>query len=123
MQAYADSGLRATVSINHQNLVEYVKYPFLADILPADVKRGMDATRVADHAGACRALSLVSRHVAQRRSGRLRIAVSNSAPQRVSDDYFAFLSDFSRAHDLPFNIHMLETKTQRVLSRPAGANR
>jgi cytosine/adenosine deaminase-related metal-dependent hydrolase len=45
---------------------------------------------------------------------RLRIAVSNSAPQRVSEDYFAFLSAFSRAHDLPFNIHMLETKTQRV---------
>jgi 5-methylthioadenosine/S-adenosylhomocysteine deaminase len=28
MRAYGDSGLRATVSINHQNLVEYVKYPF-----------------------------------------------------------------------------------------------
>ena len=25
MRAYADSGLRATVSINHQNLVEYEK--------------------------------------------------------------------------------------------------
>jgi len=25
------------------------------------------------------------------------------------------LADFSRGHDLPFNIHMLETKTQRVL--------
>src|SRR5438552_898980 len=26
MRAYADSGLRATVSINHQNLIEYAKY-------------------------------------------------------------------------------------------------
>ena len=50
-------------------------------------------------------------------NGRLRIAVSNSAPQRVSEDYFAFLSAFSREHDLPFNIHMLETKTQRVLGQ------
>jgi cytosine/adenosine deaminase-related metal-dependent hydrolase len=41
--------------------------------------------------------------------------MSNSAPQRVSEDYFAFLSAFSREHDLPFNIHLLETKTQRVL--------
>ncbi len=47
--------------------------------------------------------------------GRLRIAVSNSAPQRVTDDYFAFLSEFSCTHDLSFNIHILETKTQRVL--------
>ena len=52
-------------------------------------------------------------------NGRLRIAVSNSAPQRVSDDYFAFLSEFSREHDLPFNIHLLETKTQRVLGQSA----
>ena len=50
-------------------------------------------------------------------NGRLRIAVSNSAPQRVSEDYFAFLSAFSREHDLPFNIHMLETRTQRVLGQ------
>ena len=49
--------------------------------------------------------------------GRLRIAMSNSAPQRVSEDYFAFLSAFSREHDLPFNIHLLETKTQRVLGQ------
>ena len=43
--------------------------------------------------------------------------MSNSAPQRVSEDYFAFLSEFSRTHDLPFSIHMLETRTQRVLGQ------
>ena len=38
-------GLRATVSINHPNLVEYVKYPFLEDILPADIRAAMDRRR------------------------------------------------------------------------------
>jgi cytosine/adenosine deaminase-related metal-dependent hydrolase len=115
MRAYADSGLRATVSINHQNLVEYVKYPFLEEILPADIRAAMD-----------RAPRMTTQELADlyrwfhatwhgAENGRLRIAVSNSAPQRVSEDYFAFLSSFSREHDLPFNIHMLETKTQRVL--------
>ena len=33
--------------------------------------------------------------------GRLRAAVSCSAPQRVTPDYFAALDDLSRAHDLP----------------------
>ena len=47
--------------------------------------------------------------------GDCATSISNSAPQRVTDDYFAFLSEFSRTHDLPFNIHLLETKTQRVL--------
>lgn len=117
MRAYADSGLRATVSINHQNLVEYVKYPFLQDILPAHVRREMDGARVATAAEMADLYRWYHATWHGAENGRLRIAVSNSAPQRVSDDYFAFLSDFSRQHDLPFNIHMLETKTQRVLGQ------
>ena len=35
----------------------------------------------------------------------------------MTDDYFAGLSALSRRHDLPFNIHILETKLQRVLGR------
>ena len=37
----------------------------------------------------------------------------------MTEDYFGFLSEFSRRHDLPFNIHILETKTQRVLGQSA----
>jgi cytosine/adenosine deaminase-related metal-dependent hydrolase len=47
--------------------------------------------------------------------GRLAAAVSCSAPQRVTVDYFRGLSDLSKRHDLPFNIHVLETRLQRVL--------
>ena len=115
MRAYADSGLRATVSINHQNLVEYAKFPFLDELLPADIRAEMDRAPRAttqEMADLYRWFH-ATWHGAE--NGRLRIAVSNSAPQRVSEDYFAFLSAFSREHDLPFNIHLLETKTQRVL--------
>ena len=117
MRAYQESGLRATVSINHQNLVEYAKYPFLEEILPAAIRAGMDRaprTTTAEMIDLYRWYHATWHGAAD---GRLRIAVSNSAPQRVSEDYFAFLSDFSRVHDLPFNIHMLETKTQRVLGQ------
>ena len=41
--------------------------------------------------------------------------MSCSAPQRVTVDYFKGLSALSREHDLPFNIHILETQLQRVL--------
>jgi 5-methylthioadenosine/S-adenosylhomocysteine deaminase len=115
MQAYADSGLRATVAINHQNLIEYDKYPLLAEILPPEIRAEMERApraTTADMADLYRWYH-AAWHGAE--NGRLRISVSNSAPQRVSEDYFGFLSDFSRAHDLPFNIHMLETKLQRVL--------
>jgi cytosine/adenosine deaminase-related metal-dependent hydrolase len=117
MRAYADSGLRATVAINHQNLVEYVKYPFLEEILPAEIRAEMDRAPCAttqDMADLYRWYH-ATWHGAE--NGRLRVSVSNSAPQRVSADYFAFLAEFSRTHDLPFNIHMLETKTQRVLGQ------
>ena len=115
MRAYADSGLRATVSINHQNLVEYVKYPFLAEILPHDIRAGMDRAPRATTAELAELYRWYHATWHGAEDGRLRIAVSNSAPQRVSEDYFAYLAEFSRTHDLPFNIHMLETKTQRVL--------
>jgi len=117
MRAYADSGLRATVAINHQNLVEYVKYPFLEEILPAEVRAEMDRAPRATTAEMADLYRWYHATWHGAESGRLRIAVSNSAPQRVSVDYFAFLSEFSRTHDLPFNIHMLETKTQRVLGQ------
>ena len=117
MRAYADCGLRATVAINHQNLIEYDKLPFLDELLPADIRADMERApraTTAEMADLYRWF-FATWHGAE--NGRLRIAMSNSAPQRVSEDYFAFLSAFSREHDLPFNIHLLETKTQRVLGQ------
>ncbi|MBW4043146.1 MAG: amidohydrolase family protein, partial [Acidobacteria bacterium] len=49
-------------------------------------------------------------------AGRIRAAVSVSAPQRVSPDYFAALDDLAERHHLPLYAHMLETKPQRTLT-------
>ncbi len=115
MQAYADSGIRATVSINHPNKIEHEKYPFLRELLPAEVIRQMDSVQpwTPDEIGALYRWFHGRWHGAA--DDRLRIAVSNSAPQRVTPAYFGELSAFSRRHDLPFDIHILETKLQRVL--------
>ena len=115
MQAYADSGIRATVAIDQPNVVEYDKYPFLRELLPAAVVAAMDE---APRQSSAELLALY-RYLIDRwhgaEGGRLSAAVSCSAPQRVTDDYFAGLSVLSREHDLPFNIHILETRLQRVL--------
>ena len=115
MQAYADAGIRATVAIDQPNVVEYEKYPFLGALLPEPLRRQMDN---APRQGT-RELVDLYRHLINRwhgaKGGRLKAAVSCSAPQRVTRDYFSALSRLSRDHDLPFNIHMLETKLQRVL--------
>lgn len=115
MRAYADSGIRATVSINYPNRIEHEKYPFLRALLPADVVKQMDSARTWSPA---EIEQLYTWYHARWHGGagdRLRIAVSNSAPQRVTPEYFGVLSEFSRRHDLPFDIHILETKLQRVL--------
>ena len=115
MQAYADAGIRATVAIDQPNVVEYAKYPFLRELLTEGQRAAMDA---APRQSGDELLALY-RHLISRwhgaAHGRLAAAVSCSAPQRVTPDYFAALSGLSRAHDLPFNIHLLETRLQRVL--------
>jgi 5-methylthioadenosine/S-adenosylhomocysteine deaminase len=115
LQAYADVGIRATVAIDQPNVPEVDKLPFLADLLSAAQRAAMDA---APRQSAAELLALY-RHLIERwhgaANGRLAAAVSCSAPQRVTDDYFRGLAALSREHDLPFNIHILETRLQRVL--------
>lgn len=115
MEAYRDAGIRATLAIDQPNVVEYEKFPFLAEILPPAERRAMEA---APRQSAEELLELYA-HLIERwhgaANGRLRAAVSCSAPQRVTPEYFAALSGLSKRHDLPFNVHMLETRLQRVL--------
>ena len=115
MTAYADAGIRATVSINMPNVVEYKKYPFLYDLLPDEFRHRME------HAGSGSAGELLAAyqrfisvwHGAE--NGRLRCAVSCSAPQRVTKGYLHGLASLSAEFDLPYNMHILETRLQRVL--------
>ena len=115
MRAYVDSGMRAVVTIDQPNVVEYEKYPFLHDILPESIRRRMAETPrqsteeltdlytwfIERWNGAC--------------DGRLGTAVSCSAPQRVTPEYLQILSELSERHAIPYDIHILETKLQRVL--------
>jgi cytosine/adenosine deaminase-related metal-dependent hydrolase len=117
MQAYADSGMRATVSINMPNVVEYEKYPYLSDLLPEDLRRRMrDATPLAT----AQLIDAYRRYIARwhgAEDGRLRAAVSCSAPQRVERDYLHALSAMAAGFNLPYNMHILETRLQRVLGQ------
>ena len=115
MKAYADSGIRATVSINMPNVVEYEKYPFLYDLLPEDFRRKM---RDSPPLPTSELLTLYRDFIARwhrTNQGLLRVSVSCSAPQRVKVDYLQGLSDLSAEFDLPYNMHLLETRLQRVL--------
>jgi 5-methylthioadenosine/S-adenosylhomocysteine deaminase len=116
MQAYADTGIRARVALDQPNVAEIDKLPYLADLLPPDLKA---RASVPPSFGTDELLAAY-RHLFETwhgsHNGRIKAAVSCSAPQRVTVDYFKALDDLSRRYDAPFYVHMLETKTQRVFS-------
>ena len=114
LSAYSDSGIRATVALNQPNVVEYKKYPFLRELLPADGIRALETVPIPS---STELLALYGHlidnwHCTQ--GGRIRAAVSCSAPHRVTEDYLGSLSDISRSLDLPFYMHVLETRVQRA---------
>lgn len=115
MQAYADAGIRATVSINMPDVLEYRKYPFLYELLPEVFRARM---REAVPASGEELIGIYREFISRWHGtykNRLRAAVSCSAPQRVTQDYLHALNALSEEHDLPFNMHILETRLQRVL--------
>jgi 5-methylthioadenosine/S-adenosylhomocysteine deaminase len=115
MQSYADSGLRCVATLDQPNVPEYEKYPFLSDLLPGHIFGGMKNAPIMSTGELLGLYRYFIQKWDRSYGGRLKAGVSVSAPQRVKEDYFGALSDLSRRHDLPFNIHILETKLQRVL--------
>jgi 5-methylthioadenosine/S-adenosylhomocysteine deaminase len=115
MGAYRESGMRATVALDQPNVPELDKLPYLADLLPQAERAALEAARPQ---GTAALLDLYQGFVARwhgAEGGRLRCSVSCSAPQRITLDYFQALSGLAHEYDLAFNIHMLETRLQRVL--------
>lgn len=113
-QAYADIGIRATLAIDQPNRIEYEKYPFLSALLPPGMRALMEAApRQSDTE-----LTEINEYLIGRwhkyDQGRIGAAVSCSAPHRVTDNYLQALNSLSRKHRIPFNMHILETRAQRV---------
>ncbi len=111
-QAYADIGMRARIAIDQPNIAEYDKHPYLKDMLPPAIVAEMDAApRQSDG----ELLELYA-HLIERwdgaGQGRIGAALSCSAIQRVTPSYLQALAELSQKRDLPFNIHILETRTQ-----------
>jgi 5-methylthioadenosine/S-adenosylhomocysteine deaminase len=108
-QAYVDSGIRASVALDEPELSEIEKLPFLGSLAPPGLADSLSRRPALDR----HALLDLYRHLIDTwhgaDNGRLRAAVSCSAPQRVSPEYFHALDSLSRDNDLPF---------LRICSRP-----
>lgn len=116
-QAYADSGMRVTLALDQPELPEAEKLPFVSAL-----REGLGPhSALLDEPAPAPAPQLLEAYDHLIRTwhggaeGRLRAAVSVSAPQRVSPEYFAALDDLAERFGLPLYAHMLETKPQRTL--------
>ncbi|MFI7587341.1 amidohydrolase family protein [Spongisporangium articulatum] len=118
-QAYLDSGIRATLALDQPELTEAEKLPFVDGMRAALGDRAglLDEPAPATAAQLLEAYDHLIGTWHGAGGGRLRAAVSVSAPQRVSPAYFAALDDLAERHGLPLYAHMLETRAQRALMR------
>ena len=115
MQAYADSGMRAVLALDQPDVPEIDKLPYLGELLPAELRARAAAPAPMDAGALLECYQHLLHRWHDQAGGRLRAAVSCSAPQRVTRRYFAALDELSAQLGLPFYIHILETKLQRVL--------
>jgi cytosine/adenosine deaminase-related metal-dependent hydrolase len=113
-QAYVDCGIRARLALDQSNLPETAKLPYFETFLAPDQRRQLAAPPFFGTADLLAAYDHLIARWNGAAGGRIGAAISCSAPQRVSPDYAAALQDLSERHDLPFYVHILETKTQRV---------
>lgn len=112
MGAWRDAGMRATVGIYQPNKPPIRWLPWLPDLLPADARELFSVGREPEGI-----LAMYTRFVERWHGtshGRIRCAASCSAPQRSTDDYLTYLHAFATDHDLPFVMHVYESKAQRV---------
>jgi 5-methylthioadenosine/S-adenosylhomocysteine deaminase len=114
MSAYRDIGIRATVALDQPNLPEADKLPFLAELVPPELRDRLTAPPPMASEALLEHYDYLIHTWHGEAEDRLRAAVSCSAPQRVTTGYLHALNTLSCAHDLPFYIHILETRLQRV---------
>ena len=114
IQAYIDSGMRVRFALDQPEVSELKKLPFLADIVSDDLKKELSKSSKVSSKQLLEYYHYLIDNWHGFDDGRIKAAVSCSAPQRVSKDYFLSLDNLSKKYDLPFYAHMLETRLQRV---------
>jgi 5-methylthioadenosine/S-adenosylhomocysteine deaminase len=120
MGAYAEAGLRATVAIYQPDKPMLDWYPYLRSLLPDDLVAALETTGPPpmDEIMSTYEAFVARWHGAD--NGRVRCAISPSAPHRASDDYLVAMHALAKREGLQFVLHLYESKLQRVYSELEG---
>ena len=112
-QAYTDIGLRVSLSLHAINLPLHQTIPYVADLLPADVRRELESMSGLSDDDWIELFKDRYDHW-HGKAGLVSLILAPSAPQRVSPNLMHRIADLSAAYNVPIHTHMLETKTQAV---------
>lgn len=111
MEAYSDLGMRASVTTNLCDKQWKDKLPYLADILPEDVKAAYPPAANREEMYALLEQMIAKWH---KPAGMTNVVLAPVAPQRCTDKFFTDMYGMAEKYDLPIHTHVLETKMQRV---------
>ena len=113
MQAYDNSGIRATVSghVIDRNFLDTI--PFARETVPAHIQ---DIVGQSSPPTAAEYIAFAKQAHARfhGRSGRIRFMVAPSAPQRCTRELMQAADELARSWKVPFHTHIVETKVQEV---------
>jgi cytosine/adenosine deaminase-related metal-dependent hydrolase len=115
-EAYDDLGIRANISGHVINKPYLDTLPYTDEIFPDELRREFHSV----DPPTTESYLEFSEEAVRRfhgRAGRLRYVVAPSGPQRCTEDLLVAASEFSKRHDAPYHIHVLETKVQLVTAR------
>lgn len=113
MQAYVDVGARANVTVNMRNRYPHDTIPYLRALLPPELIKKMEYYTIQP----VQAYLDYTRQAIEKwhgHSGRIRVLLGPSAPQRCTADLLRGVAELSAQHNLGVHTHILETKVQAV---------
>jgi cytosine/adenosine deaminase-related metal-dependent hydrolase len=115
-RAYDELGLRAYVSGHLINRSFADSVPYVRDVAPESAAAELHAA-VSLSVDQYRAFTLEAIRRFHQPDGRVRYAISPSAPQRCTDEALVAAYEIARDAGLPYHMHVLETKVQVVTGR------
>ena len=117
VRAYTDVGVRVVLAPAVADVVFYRVVPGLFELLPADLRRTVEAIEPAPTKGLLELTERVIRRWHGAQGGRVRAAVSPTIPNQATDEFLDGCARLAREYGVGVHTHLAESKVQVIESQ------